>query len=183
MSKKTDCQFFIFWGSLDTGGSSTNRETNCRFDESGLVFDRRSLSALSMSLQVKLHQQKALAQHSVATLTEALHLLPSAKNHHRQHHHHHHHHQHHTASSVSGPFHLALEDSVTSFWQPGSPELSALAVHRLSSVEDLRRLEGEGPVGLVVDITCPRWLGEEEVRCQARLLDVLLDVCSVSTSL
>ena len=134
-----------------------------------MSIDSDSIALFSLP-QVKFHQQKALACHSTATLTQALHLLHAAvlKNH--------------STADASGAFHLALEGSVTSFWQPASPELSAFTVHRLSRVEDLQRLEVEGSVGVVVDVTCPDWLEEEEVRCQTRLLDVVLHVCSVSTS-
>ena len=136
---------------------------------STMSIDSVSIALLSLP-QVKFHQQKALACHSTATLTQALHLLRAAirKNH--------------STAKASGMFHLALEGSVTSFWQPASLELSAFPVHRLSRVEDLQWLEVEGPVGVVVDVTCPDWLGEEEVRCQTRLLDVVLHVCSVSSS-
>lgn len=129
-----------------------------------------SVVAVLFSLpQVKFHQQKAVAQYSTTILIEALHFLHTASQ------------KNYYATSASGVFHLALEDSITSFWPPESRELSAFTIHRLSCVEDLRQLEGEGPVGVVVDVTCPRWLGEEEVRCQTRLLDVVLNVCSVST--
>ena len=135
---------------------------------STVSIDSVSIALLSLP-QVKFHQQKALACHSTAALTQALHLLHAAV-------------LNHCTAKASGMFHLALEGSVTSFWQPASPELSAFPVHRLSRVEDLQRLEVEGPVGVVVDVTCPDWLGEEEVRCQTRLLDVVLHVCSVSAS-
>ncbi|XP_076436686.1 uncharacterized protein LOC143276151 isoform X2 [Babylonia areolata] len=162
-----------------------------QFVDSRLVAD---LQAMFQHAQVTLHQEKALARHSTSILKHALHLLP---------HHHHHHHHHSPSSPTYSPylptfttttttpvFHLPLEGSLTEFWPPDSPELRPLAVRRrLSSVEGLAvaldraevSAEGGGVgagVGVVVDLTCPRRLGREEVEGLRRLVEVVLTICS-----
>jgi hypothetical protein len=64
--------------------------------------------------------------------------------------------------------------------QEGSAEVASVNHNRLNAVSDLLRLDETGPVGLVVDLTYPELGAEEETQCQARLLDAMLAVCSVS---